>query len=30
VLGVAILLIAIRWLLDAGLPTMHRGMPAHV
>ena len=30
VLGVAILLIAIRLLLDAGLPTMHRGMPAHV
>jgi len=29
-LGLAILLIAIRWLLDAGLPTMHRGMPAHV
>jgi hypothetical protein len=29
-IGVAILLIAIRWLRDAGLPTMHRGMPAHV
>ena len=30
VLGVAILLVAIRWLLDAGLPTMHRGTPAHI
>jgi hypothetical protein len=30
VLGVAILLVAIRWLLDAGLPTMHRGTAAHV
>lgn len=29
ILGVVILLIAIRWLLDAGLPTMHRGTPAH-
>ena len=28
-LGVAILLIAIRWLLDAGLPRKHHGMPAH-
>jgi hypothetical protein len=28
-LGVAILLVAIRWLLNTGLPTMHRGMPAH-
>jgi hypothetical protein len=30
VLGVAILLVAIRWLLDTGLPTMHRGTPAHI
>jgi hypothetical protein len=29
-LGVAILLIAIRWLLDAGLPGKHHGMPAQV
>ena len=30
ILGVAILLVAMRWFLDVGLPTMHRGMPAHV
>jgi hypothetical protein len=30
VLGFAILLVAIRWLLEAGLPTMHRGTPAHI
>ena len=30
ILGVAILLVAIRWLLDAGLPAMHRGTPKHI
>jgi hypothetical protein len=30
ILGVAILFVAIRWLIDAGLPKLHRGTPAHV
>src|ERR1700675_4502244 len=30
ILGAAILLVAIRWLMDAGLPAMHRGTPAHI
>jgi hypothetical protein len=30
ILGVAILLVAIRWLLDDGLPTLHRSLPRHI
>jgi hypothetical protein len=30
ILSVAIILVAIRWLLDIGLPPMHRDTPAHV
>ena len=30
ILGVAILIVAVRSLMDVGLPTVHRGTPAHI
>jgi hypothetical protein len=30
ILGVAILLVAIRWLLDVGLPQLHRNIATHI
>jgi hypothetical protein len=30
ILGVAIVLVAIRWLVDVGLPTLHRSTAAHI